>query len=80
MEKYIGDDRQGEKHVPDLLESIMRPTDPVKEELRPNSFKMHQFASKIQNSRFQLFGFWKSKVFPPEANASLLASITVSFK
>ena len=33
IEKYIEDARQDEKHVPDLLESIMRPTDPVKEEL-----------------------------------------------
>ena len=33
MEKYIEDAKQDEKHVPDLLESIMRPTDPVKEEL-----------------------------------------------
>ena len=33
MEKYIEDARQEEKHVPDLLEAIMRPTDPVKEEL-----------------------------------------------
>ena len=33
IEKYIEDARQDENHVPDLLESIMRPTDPVKEEL-----------------------------------------------
>ena len=33
MEKYIEDARQKEKDVPDLLEAIMRPTDPVKEEL-----------------------------------------------
>ena len=32
MEKYFEDVRQDEKHVPDLLESIMRPTDPVKGE------------------------------------------------
>ena len=31
IEKYIEDVKQEEKHVPDLLESIMRPTDPVKE-------------------------------------------------
>ena len=34
MEKYIEDAKQEEKDVPDLLEAIMRPTDPVKEELR----------------------------------------------
>ena len=33
MEKYIEDGRQEEKDAPDLLEAIMRPTDPVKEEL-----------------------------------------------
>ena len=30
-EKCFEDVRQDEKHVSDLLESIMRPTDPVKE-------------------------------------------------
>ena len=34
--KYVEDVRQDEKSVPDLLESIRRPTDPVKEELRRN--------------------------------------------
>ena len=34
IEKYVEDVKHDEKHVPDLLESIMRPTDPVKEELR----------------------------------------------
>ena len=33
MEKYVEGVRQEEKDVPDLLEAIMRPTDPVKEEL-----------------------------------------------
>ena len=66
--------RQDEKHVLDPLEAIMRPTDPVKEELRPNLFKMSQFGSKIQKARLQRFGFQKSKVFPLEANASLLTS------
>ena len=33
MEKYIEDARQEEKDVPDLLEPIIRPTNPVKEEL-----------------------------------------------
>ena len=40
MKKYIEDARQDEKHVPDLLESIIRPTDPVKEELRQKLFKI----------------------------------------
>ena len=31
--KYVEDVKEEEKDFPDLLESIMRPTDPVKEEL-----------------------------------------------
>ena len=46
IEKYIEDVTQDEKHVPDLLEPIMRPTDPVKEELRRNLCKMPQFSPK----------------------------------
>ena len=46
MEKYIEDARQEEKDVPDLLEAIMRPTDPVKGELRQKLMNMLQF-SKI---------------------------------
>ena len=38
MEKYFEDVRQDEKHVPDLLEAIMRPPGPVKEELRQKLF------------------------------------------
>ena len=34
IDKYVEDVKQDEKHVPDLLISIMRPTDPVKEEIR----------------------------------------------
>ena len=46
IEKSVEDVKQDEKHVPDLLESIMMPTDPVKEELRSNLCKMSQFSSK----------------------------------
>ena len=51
IEKYIEDAKQEEKDVPDLLEAIMRPTDPVKEELRQNLFKMHQFRPEITKIR-----------------------------
>ena len=54
-QKYMEDARQDEKHVPDLLESIMRPTDPVKEELRPILFKMVQIGSKIKKIRVSTF-------------------------
>ena len=40
MEKYFEDLRQDEKHVPDLLEALIQPTDPVKEELRQKLFKI----------------------------------------
>ena len=73
IEKYIEDARQDEKHVPDLLESIMRPTDPVKKKLRPNLFKISEFGAKIPKIKVSTF-WWKSEVFPLEANASLLAS------
>ena len=72
IEKSIEDARQDEKRVPDLLESIMRANLFVKEELRPILFEMTKIKSIFKKSGFQLFGFWKSKVFPPEANASLL--------
>ena len=48
IEKYIEDLRQDEKHVPDLLESIIQPPGLVKEELRAISFKIAQFRSKIR--------------------------------
>ena len=40
--KYIEDVKQDEKHIPDLLEAIMRSTCLVKEELRPILLKMLQ--------------------------------------
>ena len=51
IEKYIEDVKQDEKHVPDLLESIMRPTCLVKEELRRNLMKMDQFKHGITKIR-----------------------------
>ena len=59
MEKYNEDLRQDEKHVPDLLEAIMRPRGPVKEELRQKLSKIDQFGSKIKKIRvctFQMSG------------------------
>ena len=59
VEKCFEDVRQDEKHAPDLLEPIMRPTDPVKEELRQKLFKIDQFESKITKIRvctFQMSG------------------------
>ena len=45
--------------MPDLLEAIIQPTDPVKEELRQKLFKIAQFGSKITKIRvctFQMSG------------------------
>ena len=59
IEKCFEDLRQDEKHVPDLLEWIMRPTDPVKEELRQKLFKIDQFGleiKKIMVCTFQMSG------------------------
>ena len=59
IEQYIDDTRQDEKHVPDLLESIIQPADPVKEELWQKLFKIKQFESKIKKIRictFQMSG------------------------
>ena len=55
MEKCFEDLRQDEKHVQDLLESIMRPTDPVKEELRQKLFQMTQFRPEITKIRVCTF-------------------------
>ena len=51
MEKYNEDARQDEKHVPDLLESIIQPPGLVKEELRQKLFKLTQIRSKITKMR-----------------------------
>ena len=59
IKKCFEDARQDEKHVPDLLELIIQPTDPVKEELRHKLFKIIQFGSKITKIRvctFQMSG------------------------
>ena len=64
MEKYFEDARQDEKHVPDLLESIMRPTDPVKEELPINLMKMSQFGSKISKIKVSTFWIQEIRCFP----------------
>ena len=73
MEKYVEDVKQDEKHVPDLLEPIMRPTDPVKEELRQKLFKMIQFGSKITKMRVSTFWIAEIRSFPAGGQHNLLA-------
>ena len=62
IEKYIEDVKQEEKDVPDLLESITRPTDPAKEELRRILFKMGQYRPKI--TKIKVCTFWMSGKIP----------------
>ena len=64
MEKYIEDVKQEEKHVPDLLEAIMRPTCLVKEELRQNLCKMSQFRPEIQKIKVSTFWIPEIRSFP----------------
>ena len=64
IEKCFEDARQDEKHVPDLLESIIQPTDPVKEELRQKLFKIDQISSKIKKVRVSKFWIPEFQFFP----------------
>ena len=64
IEKCFKDARQDEKHVPDLLEAIMRPIDPVKEELRQKLSKIDQFGSKITKMRVSTFWIPEIQNFP----------------
>ena len=73
IEKYFEDARQDEKHVPDLLEPIMRPTDPVKEELRQKLSKIDQFGSKITKMRVSKFWIPEIQKFPAGGQHNLLA-------
>ena len=73
VKTYIEDFRQDEKHVLDLLESIMRPTDPVKDELRQKLFKMIQFWSKIKKMRISKFWIPEIQSFPAGGQHNLLA-------
>ena len=73
MEKCFEDARQDEKHVPDLLKSIMRPTDPVKDELRQKLFKIDQFGSKIKKTRVSTFWIPEIPSFPAGGQHNLLA-------
>ena len=59
IEKYVEDVKQEEKDIPDLLESIMKGSGIVKEELRRIVCKMSQFRPKILKIRvctFQMSG------------------------
>ena len=75
--RYIVDLRQDEKHVPDLLDSIIQPTDPVKEELRQKLSKIDQFGSKIKKMR--VCTFQMSGKIPDSTNVVSEAIISTAF-
>ena len=64
MEKYIEDAKQEEKDVPDLLESIMKGSGLVKEELRLILFKLSQFGPKITKIKVSTFWIPEIRCFP----------------
>ena len=61
------------RHVPDLLEAIMRPPGPVKEELRQKLSQIDQFGSKIKKIR--VCTFQMSRKIPDSANVAFEAVI-----
>ena len=73
MEKYIEDARQDEKHMPDLLESMIQLPDPVKDELRQKLSKIDQFGSKIKKMRVSTFWIPEIRSFPTGGQHNLLA-------
>ena len=64
MEKYFEDARQDEKHVPDLLEAIIQPLGPVKEELRQKLFEIIQIRSEIKKMGVSKFWIPEIQNFP----------------
>merc|ERR1711965_739649 len=70
IEKYVEDVKQDEKHVPDLLESIMRPTCLVKEELRTNSCKSNGLQTRLKKNTKK---HKRTHVFHPSSQAPALA-------
>ena len=64
IEKCFEDVRQDEKHVPDLLESIIQPPDPVKDELRQKLFKIDPNSTKIKKMRVSKFWIPEIQSFP----------------
>ena len=77
MEKYNEDVRQDEKHVPDLLEAIIQPPDPVKEELRQKLSKIDQIGSKI--TKIRVCTFQMSGKIPDSTNAAFEAPLFAIF-
>ena len=73
IETCFEDVRQDEKHVPDLLESIIQLSDPVKDELREQLFNIDQFGSKIKKMQVSKFWIPEIQFFPAGGQHNLLA-------
>ena len=73
MEKWFEHARQDEQHVPALLEPIIQPPAPVKEELRQKLSKVDQFRSKITKMRVSKFWIPEIQNFPAGGQHNLLA-------
>ena len=76
--KHIEDAKQGQKVAPDLVESIMKGSGLVKEELRRISCKMRQFRSKI--TKITVSTFWMSGKSTDSCRRPTQPSRLVSFK
>ena len=81
IEKYIEHVKPDEKHDPDLLGAITRPTCLVKEELRPIVFTTMQIMSKIKKKKTrQGFNFLDSRNPKFSRRRPMPAFSLVSFK
>ena len=78
IEKYVEDAKQEDKDVPDLVESIMRPTRLAKEGLRGILLKMSQYRPEIIKIRVSTF--WMSIKSTDSRRRPTQPSRLVSFK
>ena len=78
IKKYMEHVKQDEKHVLDLLESIMKAPGLVKEELRLILCKLNQFRPEITKIRASMF--WMSGKPTDSCRRPMPASSLVSFK
>ena len=59
IDKYVKDVKQDQRIAPDLMESIIRPTDPVNQELWRPAMQINKFRSKI--TKIRVSTFWTSR-------------------
>ena len=71
LRKNVQDAKQDEKHFLLLLDSMMRPTFLVEEELRLILFNMSQFGSKISKIKVSTFWILEIRHFPVRGQCQL---------